>query len=339
MPEATPETKRSIIPIAAAALVALATLGAVLVWRLGVGDDGADATESAETRASDDEQEPADSDTDEASDDTADEPEWTLLWSDEFDDGSLDPAWSAYHSTYGDGNNELQCHTPDNVSERNGVLEITARRERVRCPNGSSREFTSGFLGTRETGTYFPRAARYEMRAKIPHGQGLWPAFWLRHRDGSKVVEVDVMEYFHSQVPGVTSQSVHVERLEDDRKALTYLEDPTESDWHTWAVEITDVDEGVEFRFFTDDVETFSFVDTEPVWATPVDPTATFDIAVNLSVGGNWVGDPDDPLGVLAQRGRCAQDGSYPNGCDATGIRRAEFPETYTIDYVRVSTR
>ncbi|MDP9441769.1 MAG: hypothetical protein M3P34_06270, partial [Actinomycetota bacterium] len=36
----------------------------------------------------------------------------SLIWSDEFDGTTLDTSvWKPYFSTYGDGNNELQCHT------------------------------------------------------------------------------------------------------------------------------------------------------------------------------------------------------------------------------------
>ena len=39
----------------------------------------------------------------------------TVVFQDEFD-GPLDTSvWRPYHSTYGDGNHELQCHTPANV--------------------------------------------------------------------------------------------------------------------------------------------------------------------------------------------------------------------------------
>ena len=57
---------------------------------------------------------------------------------------------------------------------------------------------------------------------------------------------------------------------------------------------------------------------------------------MNLAVGGNWVGHPDDPLGYLRELGRCAQGGTPPDRCNSTGIRRVAFPATYEVDYVRV---
>lgn len=268
-------------------------------------------------------------------------PGWSLLWSDEFDGKELDTdVWLPYHSTYGDGNDELQCHTPDNVEVSGGRLMITARREPVRCPNGSLRQFSSGFVGTRETGTYFPRFARYEIRAKLPHGQGLWPAFWLRHRDGAKRAEIDVMEYFHAQHPGLTTATLHVDGKVETRRHLVFEEPTDDPQWHTWTVEIERLDLGVQLSFArsSDDGDSrvsYRFVDREAAWAQDHRGEDLFDIALNLSVGGRWAGDPDGPLGYLSARDECAQGGVPPH-CEAEGVRPATFPSTYEIDYVRV---
>lgn len=269
---------------------------------------------------------------------------WRLVWSDEFEAAALDTSvWRPYHSTYGDGNRELQCHTPDNVEVAEGRLRITARREPVTCPGGVARQFSSGFLGTREQGVYFPRFARYEIRARIPHGQGLWPAFWLRHRDGAIVAEVDVMEYFHAQVPGRTSTTLHLDGQVNASQATAFFEEPTASGgWHVWAVQIDEHAEGVEFEFSLNGEVVHTYLDTQAQWASGYPGEPLFDIAVNLSVGGDWAGHPDDPLGYLGQLDRCAkwQDpGPPPHGCDAEGVLRATFPAVYEVDYVRVYER
>ena len=269
----------------------------------------------------------------------ADRPGARLLWSDEFDGTALRPEWTAYHNTYGDGNKELACLTPGNVSVSDGTLKITARRERATAPSGSVRDFTSGFIGTREKGVFFPCFARYEIRARLPHGQGLWPAFWLRHRNGAGVAEVDIMEYFHSQVPGKTSQALHLDGRYNLSKKATFFENPTRGsgDWHTWAVDIEPAaDNGVRFTFTTDGKAVHTYVDTQANWAKAHPGQPLFDIAVNLAVGGNWTGHPDDPLGYLANLNRCAQGGTPPDQCVSTGILRAEFPAVYEVDYVRV---
>ncbi len=258
----------------------------------------------------------------------------TLLWSDEFDGTTLDTSvWKPYFSTYGDGNNELQCHTPANVAVSGGTVKLTAKREVVTCPNGSTREFSGAFLGTRDTGTYFPRYGRFEIRARLPHGQGLWPAFWLRHRNGSSTAEVDIMEYFHAQAPGATSVNLHFLGRKNVSKKTVPSDDPLNPAWHTWAVEIAPADEGVRFTFFLDGNPFHTYTDSPAEWNTG---ERLWDIAVNLSVGGDSVGHPDDARGYLRGPDRCGGEGVAPAFCRSDGILRAKFPATYEIDYVRV---
>ncbi len=267
-------------------------------------------------------------------------PTGPVTWSDEFDGSTLDTdAWTPYYNTYGDGNNEMACLTPNNVAVSGGTLKITARREAITCPGGSVRQFTSGFIGTRETGTYFPRYGHFEMRARIPHGFGLWPAFWLRHRTGAGTAEVDIMEYFHGVNPGETTATLHLDGRANLSKKVVDVEQPTGTPgWHTWAVDILPDPNGVKFTFSFDGTAYHTYVDTQHKWSS-ADQNATWDIAVNMAVGGNWTGDPDDPLGYLAELNRCSQGGTAPNNCNTDGLRRASFPITYEVDYVRFTAR
>ncbi len=271
---------------------------------------------------------------------------------DEFDKESWIPVvdadeanWKALHSTYGDGNDELACLTPDNVAAVDSALQIVALDEPTRCPDGSMRDYSSGFLSSRDAGNYYPLFGRYEMRARIPHGQGLWPAFWLRHRDGASTAEVDVMESFHSQGPGEVTQTLHLP-LSHGTGAVsesTFIEEPTAGTggWHTYAVEITPGAEGaVRFTFFVDEARTLQFDDEQASAWVPQNQDAAWDVAVNLAVGGRYVGDPDAALGYLPYPHKCSlgyvdpPDGD-PGQCSAAGILRAEFPALYEVDYVR----
>jgi beta-glucanase (GH16 family) len=265
---------------------------------------------------------------------------WKLVGGDEFNDASLDGSkWQTYHNNYGSGNAELECNTPNNVSEGAGSLKIVAKKQSVACPNAGTYNYTSGFVGSREAGKYYPRYARFEMRAKLPHAQGLWPAFWLRHRSGAGVAEVDIMEYFHSQVPGKTSQTLHLDGVSNISKKATTFENPASvPGYHTWAVEIVPESGSVRFNFFVDGVKVHTFLDTKHAWAS-ADPAATWDIALNMAIGGKWVGNPDGTLGLLEQLNRCSISGTAPN-CTSTNIKRVNWGSaastTYDIDYVRV---
>lgn len=269
---------------------------------------------------------------------------WQLYWADEFNGTSLDTtSWKPYHSTYGDGNQEEACLTPNNVTVSSGTLKITSKREPISCPGKPQDQFSSGFIGSREVGKYYPKYAKYEMRAKVPHAQGLWPAFWLRHKNGSSTAEVDVMEYFHTQVPGKTTATIHLDNTKNVAKKTINFEYPSAApSWHTWAVEIQpDPNDSskARFNFLMDGNNYFSVTPSQQNWASQVDVNNMFDIAINTAVGGTYSGHPDDPLGWSRYLNACLKPYKGNQPCDSTGVNRAQFPMNYEIDYVRVYTK
>src|SRR6266446_5834540 len=75
----------------------------------------------------------------------------------------------------------------------NGVLSLTAApADPAIQPLINNYQYTSGMIQTYYsfTQTY----GYFEMRAQLPAGQGLWPAFWLLPADGSWPPEIDAME-------------------------------------------------------------------------------------------------------------------------------------------------
>jgi beta-glucanase (GH16 family) len=97
---------------------------------------------------------------------------WKLVWQDEFNGRKLDgKKWNVLlreQSKHG----ELQYYVPDEVYLEKGNLRI---RSQVR--NFGSMKYTSGRLDTR--GKFAPVYGRFEIRAKLPSGKGLWPAHWI----------------------------------------------------------------------------------------------------------------------------------------------------------------
>jgi hypothetical protein len=264
-----------------------------------------------------------------------------LIFADEFNGNAINTAnWRASYSTYGDGNNEEACLTPNNAVVSNGTLKIIAKREQIACPGQPVDSFSSAFLGSRDAGKYYPKFAKYEIRAKLPHAQGLWPAFWLRHKNGSSVAEVDIMEYFHAQVPGKTSSTLHLDYVTNIAKKSIDFESPVLTPgWHTWAVEMTPASTGsqdVKFNFLLNGQSYFTHTPTQQDWAKAVDGNQMFDIAINMAVGGNNIGHPDDELGWSRYLNMCLKPYRGTQPCNGSGIVRASFPVTYEIDYVRV---
>ena len=106
--------------------------------------------------------------------------QYSVVWEDNFDGTSINPAkWEFQLGTgcptlCGWGNNELQYYRSQNVAVAGGNLVITAKAESF---SGSS--YTSGRIKTKGKRSFL--YGRIEMRAKLPTGGGIWPAFWMIH--------------------------------------------------------------------------------------------------------------------------------------------------------------
>ena len=103
-----------------------------------------------------------------------------LVWSDEFNGSGAIDATKWHHQTIGPNggrwyNNELQHYTnrTENSFVSGGNLNIVAKRENL-SQNGVSLNFTSARLNSKYAFTY----GRVDVRAKLPFGNGTWPAIW-----------------------------------------------------------------------------------------------------------------------------------------------------------------
>ncbi len=122
--------------------------------------------------------------------------DWSLVWSDEFDTNAIDTQkWNHEVNCNGGGNNEKQCYTDseDNSYISDGVLNIVA----LPAANDAALPYTSARLNTRYKADF--KYGRFEIRAKLPSGQGSWPAFWMLPTDEfyggwPKSGEIDVLE-------------------------------------------------------------------------------------------------------------------------------------------------
>jgi Glycosyl hydrolases family 16 len=95
----------------------------------------------------------------------------------------------------------------DPFKVRDGVLSIVASRipsdlKEVLFGN----EYVSGVLTTQKS--FSQKYGYFELRAKIPLGTGVWPAFWLLANDGGWPPEIDAMEG-RGQRPGDVVMTTH----------------------------------------------------------------------------------------------------------------------------------
>lgn len=235
--------------------------------------------------------------------------EWKLVWSDEFNgaDGSLPDASKWVHEIGGNGfgNNELEYYTarPENAQQSGGNLVITALQENYTGADNVTRNYTSARLKT--AGKFSQKYGRFEARIKLPRTKGMWPAFWMLGDDIGQVGwpacgEIDIMELVGS-APSTVLGTLHGPGYFGAggiTKTYTLADGKTFSDdFHRFAVEW----EKDVIRFYVD----------EALYATrtPNDlPEGTrwvFDhphfIILNLAVGGNLPGNPDETT-VLPQK-------------------------------------
>ncbi len=96
--------------------------------------------------------------------------EWELFWNDEFNDTALDTSkWS-----YEEGKGDFYTENKENVELRNGNLIITARHENPKENRGL--KFSTGAINSSHKFSF--QYGRLEFRARLPYGEGVWPALW-----------------------------------------------------------------------------------------------------------------------------------------------------------------
>jgi beta-glucanase (GH16 family) len=90
---------------------------------------------------------------------------------------------------------------------RQGILSIVASRTPPELkPVLFNNDYVSGILTTQ--GSFSQKYGYFEIRAKIPVGTGVWPAFWLLADDGGWPPEIDIMEG-RGQRPGDLVMTTH----------------------------------------------------------------------------------------------------------------------------------
>ncbi|MEZ6141110.1 MAG: glycoside hydrolase family 16 protein [Zavarzinella sp.] len=106
--------------------------------------------------------------------------EWVLVWADEFDGTDLDYSkWEKEENNYGGGNNERQAYRtdPKYCFVKDGMLKIAVDRDSHTTSDGKTQPYSSARIRTQKRAEW--KYGRFEIRAKMPKGQGIWPAVWM----------------------------------------------------------------------------------------------------------------------------------------------------------------
>lgn len=238
-----------------------------------------------------------------------------LVWSDEFNGTAVDPLKWEFQlgdgcdiGLCGWGNNELQWYRAENATVADGLLTLTARRERVR-----GKEYTSARLRTANmpAGGQWTHG-RFEARIKLPNGTGMWPAFWMLPTDPDQgwpmSGEIDILEAT-GQADMIAFGTIHYGNPWPDNEwtsgRILKQPDSWSDDFHTYAVEW----EPNQIRWYLDDllysVKTPDDLSDPAFWTFE---NYQYHFLLNMAVGGNIGGWVDD----------------------------SQLPQTMQVDYVRV---
>lgn len=227
--------------------------------------------------------------------------EWKLTFEDEFDGPRLDYSkWTPEDPWGVERNGELQGYIIQAFEQIDGIL-------RIRCENkptfydGKKREYRSGMMSTHRK--FSQTFGKFEIRCRVPHGQGLWPAFWLLPEPLAWPPEIDILEILGHETNRVylSNHWVNPKDPEGDSGSQTgeFKGPDFSKDFHVFAVEW----EPGEIRWIIDGEvrhKSRKHVPKTPMY-----------LLVNLAVGG-WAEAPDDST---------------------------VFPADFEVDYVRVWER
>lgn len=214
---------------------------------------------------------------------------YDLVWADEFDGPSIDENnWKHEMGNHGWGNSELQNYTasPENSYISDGKLIIEAIKESSGGSQYSSARMISAGMQEFKYG-------RIDIRAKLPEGQGIWPALWMLGGDfwsngWPACGEIDIMEIIGSE-PSTLHGTIHWDNngTKADFGGSTTLSSGKFSD---------------EYHVFTiiwDEQEIKWLLDDQQYHSADISPGALnefkqpFFFIFNIAVGGNWPGSPD----------------------------------------------
>ena len=237
--------------------------------------------------------------------------EYGLIWQDEFDEpaGQLpDPSNWSFNLGSGWGNAQLELDTNrlENCStDGEGHLAITAIKE-----DFQGFTYTSARISTK--GLFQLTYGRFEARIKLPVGQGIWPAFWMLGSNIDDVRwpncgEIDIMEFLGDE-PRTIYGTAHGPGHFGGNGfggSHTIAQGGFHLGFHEYAIEWSENS----IKWFIDGFQYHSMTPDDLASASNWVYDHPFFIILNLAVGGNWPGEPDETT---------------------------QFPQVMLIDYVRV---
>ena len=144
-------------------------------------------------------------------------------------------------------------------------------------------EYCSGLISSQAS--FVQEYGYFEIRARVPAGEGLWPAFWLLPAREEWPPEIDVFEILGHR-PDKVYMTVHYRDAEGAHRYIAhrfYGPDFSQG-YHTFAVAW----DPTGIVWYVDGVERHRVEQAEAI------PSGPFYVIANLAVGGPWPGNPDE---------------------------------------------
>lgn len=218
-----------------------------------------------------------------------------LVWSDEFDQGSMPDSakwnYNIGNGVNGWGNNEKEYYTNDvnNARIENGHLIIEARKE-----NKGGKSYTSARLLTQGKASW--TYGSFEIRAKLPKGLGSWPAIWMLGDNINTVGwptcgEIDIMEHVGKEM-GIINWSAHSKMLNwpmGTQRTNKFYIDSVSENFHVYKLNWTK-----DFLQFYVDNTLCLTVANEGRGSDYYPFVANQFLILNLAIGGNMAGNTID---------------------------------------------
>lgn len=242
---------------------------------------------------------------------------YTLIWNDEFNDSEINTQYWNYETGDGAefglptgwGNNELQIYTtePSNSAiVKDGDLSVIS----INALRNGAGGYTSAKLTTEEKVS--ARFGRIEVRAKMPQGQGIWPAIWMLGDNRDQIEwpgcgEIDLVEVLGHE-PNRYYSTLHYTNGDnskgEEQQTHQLLEGSFSQDYHLYTLDwnkdsLTFSLDGLQLTtlFIEDDMKEFQ---------------RSFYFILNIAVGGYWPGNPDNTT---------------------------TFPQSMKVDFIRVYSK
>lgn len=193
---------------------------------------------------------------------------WTLTFQDEFNDLEVSSEkWNKLNSGYKD-HGRKHHYLPGQVTSSSGILKLQVDNKPFQ-----SYPYRSGAVTTQ--GLHEQLYGKFEIRAKLPVGQGLLPAIWLLPTNHAAYPEIDIVEML-GQLP---NEIWHVGHSKPGKREYQ-VSNIDGSEWHLYTLDWTKK----EIIFSIDDIERFNIKNFA---------NTSMYLLMNVTVGGVWVGDPD----------------------------------------------